>query len=190
MAKATADAAKQALNAANDTLGIQSPSKEFAKVGRYAMEGFAGGLRQFTGVVVNEVSNVAVTAKESLRSAVSNIVDIVSRNMDITPTIRPVIDLTNINKGLNSVFNRSQAINVDDIRSKTASISSMDANRRVGLSSTIAKQTPNGTPSSNQGGGLAVTVTNFINNRTQDVQALAEELEFYRQQIIMGRGGN
>ena len=190
LAKATSDAAKQALNAANETLGIQSPSKEFAKVGQYAMEGFAGGLRQFSGVVVSEITNVAVTAKDSLKSAISNIASIVSGNMDIQPTIRPVIDLTNINKGLSSAFNRSQSINIDDIRSKTASISSMDANRRAGSDSNITKSSTNGVSGSNQGGGLAVTVTNFINNRTQDVQALAEELEFYRQQIIAGRGGN
>ena len=32
------------------------------------------------------------------------------------------------------------------------------------------------------GGGLSVTITNFVNNRSQDVQAFAEELDFYRKQ--------
>lgn len=39
------------------------------------------------------------------------------------------------------------------------------------------------------GGGLSVTIENFINNRTQDVQALAEELEFYRKQLVAAKGG-
>ena len=39
----------------------------------------------------------------------------------------------------------------------------------------------------NENSGLNVTITNFINNRKQDVQALAEELEFYRKQAAMGR---
>lgn len=39
----------------------------------------------------------------------------------------------------------------------------------------------------NGGNGLNLTITNFINNRSQDVQAFAEELEFYRKQQTMGR---
>jgi phage-related minor tail protein len=38
-------------------------------------------------------------------------------------------------------------------------------------------------------GGLSVSIQNFINNRKQDVQAFAEELEFYRRQVEIGRGG-
>lgn len=38
-------------------------------------------------------------------------------------------------------------------------------------------------------GGLSVIIENFINNRAQDVQAFAEELEFYRKQASAARGG-
>ena len=34
--------------------------------------------------------------------------------------------------------------------------------------------------------GLSVTITNFVNNRSQDVQSLAEELNFYMKQKQMG----
>lgn len=40
---------------------------------------------------------------------------------------------------------------------------------------------------SNGTGGLNVTIENFVNNRKQDIQALAEELEFYRKQAALGR---
>ncbi len=40
-----------------------------------------------------------------------------------------------------------------------------------------------------QGEGLVVNIENFVNNRKQDVQAFAEELEFYKSQASMARGG-
>ena len=38
-------------------------------------------------------------------------------------------------------------------------------------------------------GGFTVKIENFVNNRAQDVQAFAEELEFYRKQKNTGLGG-
>lgn len=40
-----------------------------------------------------------------------------------------------------------------------------------------------------QGDGLVVNIENFVNNRKQDVQAFAEELEFYKTQVSKARGG-
>lgn len=49
----------------------------------------------------------------------------------------------------------------------------------------VAKSVLSSSPSS---GGLSVTIENFINNRAQDVQAFAEELEFYKRQACVARG--
>ena len=38
----------------------------------------------------------------------------------------------------------------------------------------------------NGGNGLNLTITNFVNNRSQDVQSLAEELQFYMKQKNLG----
>lgn len=38
-------------------------------------------------------------------------------------------------------------------------------------------------------GGINITIENFVNNRKQDVQAFAEELEFYRRQSALAKGG-
>lgn len=46
-----------------------------------------------------------------------------------------------------------------------------------------------GTDANNVSGGFSVKIENFINNRTQDVQAFAEELEFYRKQRNTGMRG-
>ncbi|BDR81652.1 hypothetical protein N072000002_18350 [Clostridium tetani] len=38
--------------------------------------------------------------------------------------------------------------------------------------------------------GLTVHIEKFINNTEKDIEDLAYELEFYRQRISMGKGGN
>ena len=54
-----------------------------------------------------------------------------------------------------------------------------------------AQEVAKGVLASNQGdGGISVAIENFINNRTQDVQAFAEELEFYRKQTSAAKGGS
>lgn len=40
----------------------------------------------------------------------------------------------------------------------------------------------------NNNNGLTVNIENFINNRKQDIKAMAEELEFYRRQVNLGGG--
>ncbi|MBC2578750.1 hypothetical protein [Clostridium sp. DJ247] len=37
--------------------------------------------------------------------------------------------------------------------------------------------------------GLTINIEKFVNNRKEDIQALAEELEFYRQQRSLAKGG-
>lgn len=38
--------------------------------------------------------------------------------------------------------------------------------------------------------GLTLHIENFINNTDKDIEQLAYELEFYRQRVVMGKGGN
>ncbi len=38
--------------------------------------------------------------------------------------------------------------------------------------------------------GLTLHIENFINNTDKDIEQIAYELEFYRQRVVMGKGGN
>ena len=53
-----------------------------------------------------------------------------------------------------------------------------------------AEENKNYTNNNNNNSVLQLHIENFNNNRKQDVKALAEELEFYRQQMSYGKGGN
>ena len=115
------DAAQDALQAAKDTLGIKSPSKEFAKVGMYADEGLAAGLRSFAGVVVSSAKEVGESAIFALRSAISNISNIIESGVDVSPVIRPVLDLSNIEAGgqwIDNMFSQKQGLSVASINAK------------------------------------------------------------------------
>lgn len=93
-----------------DATGESSPAKEFIKGGRFAGEGYVIGMRRMinkvykTGFALGDSSVSAI--KESFKRLNSNIGDI-----DTTPTIRPVLDLSNVKMGLNSInsmFNQNQ----------------------------------------------------------------------------------
>lgn len=59
LANAAANAAKGALDAAKDALGIASPSKEFFKVGKWSVEGMEKGLEARKASLIASVSGVA-----------------------------------------------------------------------------------------------------------------------------------
>lgn len=93
-----ADVAKNALNAAKRALGIASPSKEFFKVGAWSTEGMANGLEK-TGIAVTRAAEgVATNSLNALRTTMARIGDFVTADMDVSPTITPVLDLSNIRK--------------------------------------------------------------------------------------------
>ena len=51
LAMVSANMAISALKSARYALGVKSPSKEFAKIGKFAVDGFAIGLQQVSGVI-------------------------------------------------------------------------------------------------------------------------------------------
>lgn len=96
IAGAAKDVAKGALNAAKDFLGIDSPSKEFAKVGQYSSEGFAIGLTTYSKVAEQAAADVGNTTLDTMKSTMAQIADVVSSDIDMTPVIAPVLDLTQV----------------------------------------------------------------------------------------------
>ena len=98
IANKAANLARSALNAAKRALGISSPSKEFFKIGQYTNEGMALGMDTFAYLVSNSAEGVGHEAINALRKSISGLSEIVSGNIDMTPVITPVLDLTNIQK--------------------------------------------------------------------------------------------
>lgn len=91
------------LDAAKDALGIASPSKEFKKVAAYSIEGLTIGLAAGSKDIDKAGTLVGKTAVDSVTKSMSNIANAVSNNMDVTPTIRPVLDLSGVKKDASQI---------------------------------------------------------------------------------------
>ena len=112
---AAARMAAASLNAAKAELGINSPSREFARVGAYAIMGLAKGFVENADLASEAATEVADVTIDNLRNALAAICDSINSDIDNEPTIRPVLDLSNVESGtarLNAMFSRTQAINV------------------------------------------------------------------------------
>lgn len=106
MAAAAADAAKRELDE-------HSPSKVGYKIGDYFGVAFVNAISDYEDASYNAGRNVAYMAKNGLSSAVMRISDLIDSGIDTEPTIRPVLDLSDVeNKAvrLNALLSRTQAV--------------------------------------------------------------------------------
>lgn len=126
-ARAMANAAKAA---AKRALNEHSPSKEMYKIGDYAGAGFVNALLDYASKAYVASYDMASEAKNGLSKAISRISDIIDSDIDTQPTIRPVVDLSNVTSGVNAI-NGMMALNPSV--GVMASVSSINAsmNRRI-----------------------------------------------------------
>ena len=115
-AKASVEAmAEASIKTARKALRINSPSKVFKKIGSGIPEGFAMGIDMLAGEVTGAVSGMAFSAINTTRSAMSTVLDAMNTDMDTQPTIRPVVDLSDVQTGadaINGMLNGTQRIGV------------------------------------------------------------------------------
>ena len=96
-------------NALEDSLDINSPSKELRKDGRYSALGFAKGLEDFYNKVIASSTRLSDGVKNIIKAAIDKITELVNDNIDAQPTIRPVMDLSEIQNGskmLNTILGK------------------------------------------------------------------------------------
>ena len=90
--------ANAANNSARNALGIHSPSRVGAEIGKYFVEGFAGGIQKNMDQSTDQSATMANKAKTILQDTLSNMYDMIDGDMDYTPVITPVLDLSNVER--------------------------------------------------------------------------------------------
>ena len=108
--------ARAAKNAAEKALGVASPSKEFYKIGRFTVLGFANAVSDNTRLAAKSTESMATEALGSIAKVVSMLSDAIDLNVDSQPTIRPVLDLSEVESGaskLNTMFSTNRALSVN-----------------------------------------------------------------------------
>ena len=107
--------AQNAATAAAKALKINSPSKVFRSIAYSIPEGFAQGIDRKAWMAEDSAVSMAETASNSISSAISKVYDLMNSDFDAQPTIRPVLDLSDINSGANyisSMFTGRRTISV------------------------------------------------------------------------------
>lgn len=110
--KAMANAAEKA---ARDALDINSPSKVFREIGSGVPEGFAQGITMFGSAIKKSIGTMSDTAINSTENAMSHVLYAINSDIDAQPTIRPVLDLSDVKAGagsINSMFNMTPSVGV------------------------------------------------------------------------------
>ena len=97
------DLGKSVLDAAKHALGIASPSKEFFAVGMYINKGLANGVDAYAKVSKNAVSDVANDTISIMSDAASKISGAMDTSTSYSPSITPVLDLSEIQNGSNQI---------------------------------------------------------------------------------------
>ena len=95
--------ASAAARAAAITLDEHSPSKVGYRIGDYFGIAFVNAISDNVSNAYEAGSNVANSARDGLQNTLSKIRNLVSGDLDFQPTIRPVLDLSNIQNGASQI---------------------------------------------------------------------------------------
>ena len=109
-----------------DTAEIHSPSRVFARIGEYMVEGLIGGITNRSNDASKASADMARGTIQSVSRLISDMSTIIDSDMEITPTISPILDMTNVQNGLNQMD------------------STLSANRSVALGMSVVSKNQNG----------------------------------------------
>ena len=102
---AAIDLADDTESAARFRLLINSPSKVFRKIGAGVPEGFAQGIERFSYLGTRAVEGMSNDAIDSVSKVLSNINAVLTDDVNTHPTIRPVVDLSNVESSSDAISN-------------------------------------------------------------------------------------
>lgn len=113
-----------AVNYAKQVLGIHSPSRVMHGLGEFTSMGFANGLIALASRVKKSAQRVGTSAIDGIKKGVAS--KKYNSDLNVSPTIRPVVDLSDVRKKAGEV---SKAFKASDI-SVGASFAKAQANNR------------------------------------------------------------
>lgn len=131
--------AAAAARAAERELDEHSPSKVGYRIGDFFGLAFVNAISDYADKSYKAGTNMAAAAKNGLSNAISKIREFVDGEMEVQPTIRPVLDLSEVRSGagrLTAILSRSQAMKISSSmnRETTGEIQNGDGTPSVGNS--------------------------------------------------------
>ena len=138
--------------------------------------GLVNGLEGYSHIVSRAAEGVAGEALDSTRNTLANLSTVLSEDMDTTPVIRPVMDMSNISAGartINGIFSggRTLSVGVTAAKAQAASAAMRESRKRQNGMDNATSNVSNSNDSS-----VNLSGNNFYVRSDQDVRALASEI--------------
>ena len=99
----SAQVALSSADAMKEKLMEHSPSRVFYGIGSFAGQGFVNALDDFIDISYRSGAGVAESAAEGLKETFGNVASSFDTSVEVQPTIRPVVDLTDVESGARSI---------------------------------------------------------------------------------------
>lgn len=129
--------ASAAIIALKTALLIKSPSRVTYGLGEYFGTGFVNGIDAYANKSYDAGASIAENARSGLTNAISSIGTFLEEGIDTQPTIRPVLDLSDVTSGagvIDGMFSMRPAVGV---MANVGSISSMMNSSQNGANSDV-----------------------------------------------------
>ena len=136
-AEAAAQVAQAAVDSMNRTLDSHSPSRVMTQSGEWGGEGFVIGLLNLVSSAKNAGTELADGAIDSITEAIGKARDVLENTEATQPTIRPVVDLSDVSnkaRTINQTFSANRRFSVGVTASKVASASAGFSSSQNGVS--------------------------------------------------------
>ena len=91
------------LNAVTATIDAHSPARKTFTLGGYFVDGFANALYKFAYKAADGAANLGERALDSTKAVVGSYMNVLLGGIDMTPTIRPVVDTSGVVSGIQSI---------------------------------------------------------------------------------------
>ena len=119
-AEEAAQMVRDAAQAAADAQKSASPSKVYMGLGKDGIDGYILGFVKNTSRVVKAVRSVGKAGISAMQGTIEKTLSLIDGNLDYTPTITPVMDLSQLNNGVEQANYLLNNIHSDDLAASTA----------------------------------------------------------------------
>lgn len=164
-------AASSAWNGIKSFFGCDSPSKVFMQLGTWLGEGLIIGVDSMGKKVTAATADMGAGALDATKKVIAGIADTLSSDVELSPTIKPVVDMTDVQNGINSTFDNVRQIDVSATTKKASTVS------------TATKSATNGETSITKPGDSVQNVNNInIENHysvrsDNDIRKISQDLK-------------
>lgn len=141
--------AKKGYNKVKDFFGIHSPSRLMKELGGYVGEGFAIGVENTGERVAEAGENMSNAAYDAMAKAIGGVNELLEDDPSFKPEIKPVLDLTEMQKQAKGINNFLPAIGVTAQAANAArppapiAVDNSDKNSQNGVTNITFNQTNN-----------------------------------------------